>query len=159
MSLDTPNKPQRTGIVILSIGVALLIFTFINAFIFLQQPFSILATADLGSVFGEALAPLIQACIRLIYLGIMGWIGSMLTIRGIPLVTYRQAAITPVAAPQQPHTQLQATPKPKQTPQQPRVEEPQQIPETPPVQPVPPPSPPQEEPRAILIPPENQREE
>jgi hypothetical protein len=159
MSLDTPNKPQRTGTVILSVGVALLIFTFINAFIFLQQPFSILATGDLGSVFGEALAPLIQACIRLMYLGIMGWIGSMLTIRGIPLVTHRQAPITPVAAPQQPHTQPQVTPEPKQTPHQPRVKEPQQIPKIPPVQPVPPPPPPQEEPIAILIPPENQREE
>jgi hypothetical protein len=38
-------------------------------------------------MFGEALAPLIATCIRIMYLGIMGWIGSILTIRGVTIVT------------------------------------------------------------------------
>jgi len=101
MPLSIANKPQLTGIIILFVGVALLAFTFINAYLFLQEPFTILATGDLARVFGEALAPLIQACIRLMYLGIMGWIGSLLTIRGIPLVTHKPVpVVAPVATAQ-----------------------------------------------------------
>jgi hypothetical protein len=175
MPINIANKPQLTGILILAIGVTLLAFTFINAFLFLQEPLSILATGDLGRVFGEALAPLIQACIRLMYLGIMGWIGSMLTVRGIPLVTHRHIPVAPaqtqtVSAQQrqtQPQPQVPTQPKapattveqPKQVPQQLKTEPPQQ-PQPTNVQPAQPtPQPVQEEPKAILIPPENQREE
>jgi outer membrane biosynthesis protein TonB len=181
MPINIANKPQLMGIILLSIGVALLAFTFINAFLFLQEPFSILATGDLARVFGEALAPLIQACIRLMYLGIMGWIGSMLTVRGIPLVTHKHVLLEPAHTPAptqtaptpqqqlqpQPQSQVTTQPKataaapgqPKQAPQQPKTETPQQV------QPLktqnthPTPQPEQEEPKAILIPPENQREE
>jgi len=175
MPISIANKPQLTGIFILAIGVALLAFTFINAFLFLQEPFSILATGDLGRVFGEALAPLIQACIRLMYLGIMGWIGSMLTVRGIPLVTHRYVPVAPAQAQavstqqQRPQPQPRVETQPKapvataeqlrQVPQQPKTEPPQQSqpPIAQPAQPTP--QPVQEEPKAILIPPENQREE
>jgi hypothetical protein len=175
MSISIANKPQLTGIFILTIGVALLAFTFINAFLFLQEPFNILATGDLAGVFGEALAPLIQACIRLMYLGIMGWIGSMLTVRGIPLVTHRYVPVAPAQAQAvttqqqrpQPQPRVETQPKapvataeqPRQVPQQPKTEPPQQSqpPIAQPAQPTP--QPVQEEPKAILIPPENQREE
>jgi len=46
----------------------------------------LIATGDLVKAFGEALAPLIATCIRVMYLGIMGWIGSLLTLRGISLL-------------------------------------------------------------------------
>jgi len=46
-----------------------------------------MATSDLMAVFGEALAPLIEASIRVMYLGVMGWIGSILTMRGAQLLT------------------------------------------------------------------------
>lgn len=75
---------------ILFVGVALLAFTFINAYLFLQEPLRIIATSDLAEVFGDALAPLIQACVRLMYLGVMGWISSLLTVRSIPLITHKQ---------------------------------------------------------------------
>lgn len=166
MPLNIRNKPQLTGIIVLFVGVALLAFTFINAFLFLQEPVGILASADLAQVFGEALAPLIQACIRLMYLGIMGWIGSLLTVRGIPLVTQKTAPITTETRTTQPK------PQPK-TPQQEKVSprpspEPVASPQTS-VQPhpetLPPPKtqlipePKRDEPEAILITPENQREE
>lgn len=163
MPFDISNKPQLTGITVLFIGVALLAFTFINAFLFLQEPVGIIASGDLARVFGEALAPLIQACIRLIYLGIMGWIGSLLTIRGLPLVTHKYPP--PIAkAPLQTRTQAKPSSLP-QTPQtskppttQPKPESPQpQTPQTSKPQLVPEPR--KEEPRAILIPPENQRED
>lgn len=210
MPITMTNRPQLTGIIILFIGVALLAFTFVNAFLFLTEPLSIITTGDLAGVFGEALAPLIQACIRLMYLGIMGWIGSMLTVRGIPLVTYRHIPVVasattteakpevplrpqtieqpkvahkptptspqqsaPQPAPQQaqqprprPQPQQQttlSTPPSQQTPQQPiSMPEPQQPrsqPAAPQEQRPEKAEPKQEEPRAILIPPENQREE
>jgi len=187
MPLSIANKPQLTGIIILFVGVALLAFTFLNAYLFLQEPFTILATGDLARVFGEALAPLIQACIRLMYLGIMGWIGSLLTIRGIPLVTHKPVpVVAPVATAQakpqpQPAKQLKpaqqpSKPQPKPTTkpqpapatqtqpisQQPKSEPPQPPPPAPQEQTPQPqstPTPQQEEPKAILIPPENQKEE
>jgi hypothetical protein len=90
MPINLTNKPQVIGILILFVGVTLLAFTFINAYLFLQEPLRIVATSDLAEVFGDALAPLIQACVRLMYLGVMGWISSLLTVRSIPLITHKQ---------------------------------------------------------------------
>ena len=165
MPIRIRNKPQITGILVLFVGVALLAFTFINAFMFLQEPVSIIAAADLAMVFGEALAPLIQACIRLMYLGIMGWIGSLLTIRGIPLVTQKTI---PLAAPIA-ESQHKPVPKPEKVTQSP-APKPKQTTSThanitapsPNSQPNKTqliPEPKQEEPKAILIPPSNQKEE
>jgi len=143
MPLNIKNKPQLTGIIILFVGVALLAFTFINAYLFLQVPLSIIASGDLARVFGQALAPLIQACIHLMYLGIMGWIGSLLTVRGIPLVTHRYISIAKTVRTAQPRPQTkrarkQVLPEPKtQLTPEPKLGEPQ----------------------AILIPPQNQGEE
>ena len=80
------RKTEISGLIILFVGVALLIFTFLNAYWFLTQDIGLIATGDLVKAFGEALAPLIATCIRVMYLGIMGWIGSLLTLRGISLL-------------------------------------------------------------------------
>jgi len=80
------RKTEISGLMILYVGVALLIFTFVNAYWFLTQGIGLITTADLVKAFGEALAPLIATCIRIMYLGIMGWIGSLLTLRGISLL-------------------------------------------------------------------------
>ena len=80
------RKTEISGLIILFVGVALLIFTFLNAYWFLTQDIDLIATGDLVKAFGEALAPLIATCIRVMYLGIMGWIGSLLTLRGISLL-------------------------------------------------------------------------
>jgi len=189
MPIRISNKPQLTGIIILFAGVVLLAFTFVNAFLFLQEPLGIVTTGDLARVFGDALAPLIQACVRLMYLGIMGWIGSLLTIRGIPLVTYKPVPVAaPIVAAQakqqpQPVKQPQPTPQPKLQPKpqpqlvpkpapQPQMQptsqpvthqselEPQSLAPVPQEQtPQPITEPKQEEPKAVLIPPETQREE
>ncbi len=166
MPISVANKPQLTGIIILFTGVALLAFTFITAFMFLQEPFGIIASGDLSRVFGEALAPLIQACIRLMYLGIMGWIGSLLTIRGIPLVTHKYIpVISPIATQQakpqpQPKKQPQSIPTPQTSTSQikSQPQQAQQISTTPQPSQLKPRTN-QEQPEAILIPPENQREE
>ncbi len=166
MPISISNKPQFTGIIILFIGVALLAFTFINAYLFLQEPFSIIASGDLAMVFGEALAPLIQACIRLMYLGIMGWIGSLLTVRGIPLLKHKHIPATshiPVKK-TQPQTSLPSMKQPSPTPPSaptPKLQSTQQQPQNQSPEERPPKLASElkeEEPKAVLIPPENQRE-
>jgi len=100
------DKVSLSGIVVLLIGVALLVFTFVSAYGFLTQSLSIIASQDLVQTFGNALAPLIATCIRIMYLGIMGWIGSLLTIRGISIITHL------------PETQVAVTQNPEATPKQ-----------------------------------------
>lgn len=82
------DKIGFSGIIVLMIGVALLIFTFISAYGFLTESLSIIASEDLVQTFGEAFAPLIATCIRVMYLGVMGWIGSLLTIRGVTIIAH-----------------------------------------------------------------------
>ena len=88
------DKVALSGITVLIVGVALLIFTFISAYGFLTQSLSIITSTDLTQTFGDALAPLIATCIRIMYLGIMGWIGSLLTIRGITIIAHLPEAST-----------------------------------------------------------------
>ena len=87
------DKAEVSGYVTLFIGVALLAFTFASAYLFLSSNPNIAGSPDLVTVFGTALAPLIETCIRIMYLGIMGWIGSLLTIRGVQLVTQLKRGI------------------------------------------------------------------
>jgi hypothetical protein len=97
------DKIAFSGITVLTIGVALLIFTFASAYGFLTQSLSILTSQDLVQTFGASLAPLIATCIHIMYLGIMGWIGSLLTIRGITVITHLPETTTiqkPEAQPQ-----------------------------------------------------------
>jgi hypothetical protein len=68
-------------------GIALLAITFISAIIFLVSNPPITSSSDIIDTFGDSLAPLIEASIRIMFLGVMGWIGSILTARGVQLVT------------------------------------------------------------------------
>jgi len=86
MKIGKINKVELSGLIALFIGIILLAFTFFSAYTFLAGKLSILVTRDILQAFGEALAPLIEAIIRILYLGIMGWIGSLLTIRGVQLL-------------------------------------------------------------------------
>ena len=81
------DKVALSGMIVLFIGVGLLLFTFFTAFGFLSESLNILGYKDFAALFGEALAPLIAACIRIMYIGVMGWIGSILTIRGITILS------------------------------------------------------------------------
>jgi hypothetical protein len=95
------DKIALSGITVLMIGVALLVFTFISAYGFLTQSLSIIASEDLVQTFGEALTPLIATSIRIMYLGVMGWVGSLLTIRGVTIIAHSPTMPT-VASPQKP---------------------------------------------------------
>lgn len=81
------DKIAFSGITVLSIGVTLLIFTFFSAYGFLTTDLSPISTQDLVQTFGEALGPLIAAAIHIMYLGVMGWISSLITIRGVTILT------------------------------------------------------------------------
>ena len=81
------DKAMVISYVTLFIGIGLLAFTFISALVYLINIASIMTSSDLVDSFGSALAPLIEAAIRIMYLGVMGWIGLGLTTRGVHLIT------------------------------------------------------------------------
>jgi hypothetical protein len=113
------DKVALSGITVLLVGVALLIFTFVSAYGFLTQSLSIISSQDLVQTFGAALAPLIATCIRIMYLGIMGWIGSLLTIRGITIIAHLPE--TCVATPQKQEAKQELQPQKTKT-EKPRKE-------------------------------------
>jgi hypothetical protein len=97
------DKTEISGLLVLFIGVGLLAFTFLNAYWLLTADVGLVATQDLVAAFGSVMAPLIATVIRVMYLGIMGWIGSLLTLRGIPLLTHaKPVTAQPTPTPQQP---------------------------------------------------------
>jgi hypothetical protein len=104
--MNLRDKMAFSGITVLGIGVTLLIFTFISSFGFLAEGSQILATQNLAETFGEALGPLIATSIRVMYLGVMGWIGSLITIRGVTIMSNAPKA---EAVATQPHEPMQKT--------------------------------------------------
>jgi len=111
------EKTELSGLVVLFVGVILLAFTFFSAYGFLSGSLSVLASTDLTELFGNAMAPLIEAIIRILYLGIMGWIGSILTIRAVQLLKREKETVP--TQPQvkseikQPASSAKAEPKPE----------------------------------------------
>lgn len=80
------DKAEFSGYVVLIVGVALLVFTFVCAYLFLIGVLSI-PIEDWVADLGKLLGPLVTTCIRIMYLGIMGWIGALLTKRGTEFLT------------------------------------------------------------------------
>jgi len=103
LRLGKIDKVELSGLLVLFIGVVLLAATFYSAFMFLIAKLGLLGTGDILQVFGESLAPLIEAVIRILYLGIMGWVGSILTIRAVQLLKKERTEAVP---PQQPKQEL-----------------------------------------------------
>jgi hypothetical protein len=139
------DKIALSGVTVLCLGVALLIFTFVSAYGFLTQGLSILTSADLAQTFGNALAPLIVTCIRLMYLGIMGWVASLITIRGVAIVTHTPQ-VPPLTPQKEPITEQKAQPKPasqESKPEKTAVKEPKEEPKE---------EPKQKEPEVVVIP-------
>jgi hypothetical protein len=94
------DKIALSGITVLCIGVALLIFTFFSAYGLLTADLSPISTQDLVQTFGEALGPLIAAAIHIMYLGVMGWVSSLITIRGVTIMTHAPKEEAPQQKPQ-----------------------------------------------------------
>jgi len=96
------DKAMIIAYVTLFAGIGLLAFTFISAYLFLINNPSITGSSDLVDSFGSSLAPLIGASIRIMYLGVMGWIGSGLTARGVQLITQLKRLARPEFRPTPP---------------------------------------------------------
>ena len=114
------DKIALSGITVLSIGIILLVITFASAFGFLSEALPILSSQDLVQTFGETLAPLIATSIRVMYLGVMGWIGSLVTIRGVTIIA--NTPKTETAEPQKPQEPLPEKPQPQPLPPQVKAE-------------------------------------
>jgi hypothetical protein len=120
------DKIAISGITVLCIGVALLIITFVSAYGFLTESIMSLSTQDLVQTFGEALGPLIAAAIHIMYLGVMGWVSSLITIRGVTIMTNAPKAETTTQIPQKPQQKTQPQPqrakaKPEAEPAEPEL--------------------------------------
>lgn len=141
------EKITLSGMAVLGVGVALLIFTFVSAYGFLTQSLSIAASEDLIQTFGEALAPLIATCVRLMYLGVMGWVGSLLTIRGVTILVHA------------PKAEIVAVPSKAKVIQQKAAAAPQKVKSEPQKEPKPEPESKPPEPEMVVIPPEQAAEQ
>jgi len=111
MKIGKIDKVELSGLIVLFIGVILLAITFISAYAFLAEELSTIAGHDILEAFGEVLAPLIGAIIRILFLGIMGWVGSLLTIRGVQLLKKEK---TETAPPQQQPVKIESKQATKQ---------------------------------------------
>jgi len=117
------KRIEISGYATLIIGIVLLVVTFFNAYLFLMGVLKILPSGDLMRAFGETLAPLIEAGIRAIYLGIMGWIGSILTRRGVQVITSPSGATEREIKPEVAEAK---TPKPSTEPVEPAQPQPRE---------------------------------
>jgi hypothetical protein len=123
------DKIAVSGVTVLCIGIVLLIFTFFSAYGLLTADLSPISTQDLVQAFGESLGPLIAAAIHIMYLGVMGWVSSLITIRGVTIMTQALKAETGAAqVPQAPQQEPNAQPqKGKTKPQKTEPSEPELI--------------------------------
>jgi hypothetical protein len=116
------DKIAISGITVLCIGVALLIITFVSAYGLLTESIMPLSTQDLVQTFGEALGPLIAAAIHIMYLGVMGWVSSLITIRGVTIMTNARKAETTAQTSQTLQTPQQKTqPQPQRAKAEPEA--------------------------------------
>ena len=82
------------GLAILIVGIALLLFTFWQAFLLLgemspqefRQIFSQASSKSLESVVEVAVSLLVYVALRVTYLGIMAWVGSLVSMRGVQIL-------------------------------------------------------------------------
>lgn len=103
------DRNEIVGLVILTMGLVFLILTFYMAFLFLVEELNIITHPDLVKSLGEILGPITEAIIRIMFLGVMGWIGSLITIRGMQFLRIKE----------QPQIKQVSQPPPVQPPQAP----------------------------------------
>lgn len=75
------HKSGLIGIIVTVIGMAILLFIFYTAFN-LFQSYTHLSLTDFTAALNQVLAAAIQA----MFLGIMGWVGSIILLRGVDFI-------------------------------------------------------------------------
>ena len=73
------SKSGAVGLAVTSVGVALLLFTFYNAYLTFTQYLSFALSSDFLASVNEILV----AAIRAMFLAVMAWVGSILLVRGV----------------------------------------------------------------------------
>jgi hypothetical protein len=91
------DKAEIVAYAIIVVGLLLLVLTFVMAYLMLTSVVSIITSQDLSKALGEIFGPITEAVIKIMFLGIMGWVGSIATMRGIQL--YKEAKAKPVPSP------------------------------------------------------------
>ncbi|MBS7616373.1 hypothetical protein KEJ45_04160 [Candidatus Bathyarchaeota archaeon] len=86
------ERAELVAYILIAVGLLLLVLTFVMAFITLTSVASILTNSELAYALGQILGPIAEAAVRVMFLGIMGWTGSIATMRGIQL--YKEAKPT-----------------------------------------------------------------
>jgi len=87
------EKPELMAYILIVVGLLLLVFTFAMAFLMLTSVLSITTGVDLSQALGEILGPIAEAVIKIMFLGVMGWTGSIATMRGIQLYKESKPAV------------------------------------------------------------------
>ena len=100
------ERVELVAYILIAVGLLLLVITFLMAYLKLESVASIITSGNIAEALGQIFGPIVEAVIKIMFLGIMGWVGSITTMRGIQL--YKEAKIK-VAPP--------APPKPQQSPQ------------------------------------------
>ena len=77
---------KLAGLGLLAVGIGLILFTFSCAYGEFRRVGPLLFSGSIPEVLTQALGPLIEACIKAMFLGIMGWAGVVLTSRGVQLL-------------------------------------------------------------------------
>jgi len=77
---------KMAGLGLLAVGIGLILFTFSCAYNEFRSIGPLVFSGSIPEVLTQALGPLIEACIKAMFLGIMGWAGVVLTSRGIQLL-------------------------------------------------------------------------
>ncbi len=87
MDKTSGERVARTGTIILIAGLAFIGTAFAGAVFFLSEALPVVYSYNSAVIMGETLAPLTTTACRILYLGIMVWIGSLVTNRGVTLLT------------------------------------------------------------------------
>jgi len=83
------ERAELVAYIVIAVGLILLVITFIMAYLRLESVASVMTSGNVSEALGEIFGPIVEAVIRIMFLGIMGWVGSIATVRGIQL--YREA--------------------------------------------------------------------
>ncbi|MEM3770137.1 MAG: hypothetical protein QXG76_02995 [Candidatus Bathyarchaeia archaeon] len=111
------ERAELVAYILIAVGLLLLVITFIMAYLKLESVARIITSTNISEALGQIFGPIVEAVIKIMFLGIMGWTGSITTMRGIQL--YKEVKAKPISPPSPPPTKLQQV-SPPQTPQLPQ---------------------------------------
>ncbi|MEM3565794.1 MAG: hypothetical protein QXK18_02855 [Candidatus Bathyarchaeia archaeon] len=112
------ERAELVAYILIAVGLLLLVITFIMAYLKLESLASIITSGNISEALGLIFGPIVEAVIKIMFLGIMGWTGSIATMRGIQLYKEAKTRIVPPAPPVPPKPQQPPQPAPPPPPQQ-----------------------------------------